>query len=50
LSAHVRGTGYLVEVRHDTAIGPLTPWTDADVMSTVFGGSSGLLRGFAPGD
>ena len=52
VSACVRGTGYRVEVHHDTAIGPLTPWTDADVdvVGTLSGGSSGLLRGLAPGD
>lgn len=47
VSACVRGTGYLAEVHHDTAIGPLTPWTDADVVGTLFGGSSDLLRGLA---
>jgi hypothetical protein len=50
VSAYVRGTGYLVEVRHDTAIGPLTPWADADVAGTLSGGSPDLLRGLAPGD
>lgn len=44
---YVRGAGFLVEVHHDAALGPLLPWTEADVKSvrTLFDGWSGLLRG-----